>query len=106
MTQREATNVARVGDAVAAALCPQYQAVTTNQIAYIDSFTVTQNQMLAVLEKVTGKKFEIKHHTTQAIRVRASERLQKGDRSAGLDVATAPITGLGETNEYSKEMEI
>ena len=104
----EATNVARVGEAVAAALSPEYQAVSRNQIAYINSFTVMQNNMLAVLERVTGRNFEVKQDTTQGLRDRAFGRLQKNpsEQAAALNMVTASILGMGGINQYSEESEL
>jgi hypothetical protein len=34
---------------------------TKNSFVYINSFTVTQNQILGILEKVTGDRFQIQH---------------------------------------------
>ena len=104
----EATNVTRIGEAVAAALSPEYLDLSSNQIVYINSFTVTQNKMLAVLEKVTGKTFKVKQDTTQGMRDRAIEKLQMdpSDRAAAVEMATASVLGLGGINQYSKDREV
>lgn len=46
----------RVGDAVAAVLT--HPKGTKNKVVYINSFTTSQKQILASLEKVSGKKWE------------------------------------------------
>lgn len=59
----------RIGDAVAAVLTHPEE--TENKIVYVNSFTITQNQLLASLEKASGKKWEV-------TRVKSGEEMEKG----------------------------
>jgi len=57
----EATNLAQIGRTVAAVLSVEYLGETANQYVYINSFTVTQRQILQIVEEVGGRKLHIKH---------------------------------------------
>jgi hypothetical protein len=50
------TRLSSIGLAVKNSLLPANTAATANRYVYISSFTVTQNQILASLEKATGSK--------------------------------------------------
>lgn len=103
----EWTNVGRIGEAVAAALSPEHVAETANEYVYINSFTITQNQVLAALEKSTGQKFEVTEDTTAGLRERLLERRKKdpSDFAAAMGLIVASAYGQGEMNEYSKYVE-
>ena len=57
----EATNIGQIGRAVAAILSPAHLDDTANQYVYINSFTVTQNEVIEALEVATGDKFKLTH---------------------------------------------
>ena len=57
---------------------------TANQYLYIDSFTVSLNQILASLEKATGKKWEKTHLDAEEQKKIGLEKLSKGDLSGGM----------------------
>lgn len=103
----EWTNVTRIGAAVAAALAPDHAAATANEYVYINSFTITQNQVLAALERTTGEKFEVTEDTTAGLRERLLERRRKdpGDFGAAMGLIVASAYGQGGMNEYSKYVE-
>jgi hypothetical protein len=59
----EATNVAQVSHAVTATLVHANK--TANQYVYINSFTLTQNKLLAALERASGTKWDVTHSTAK-----------------------------------------
>jgi hypothetical protein len=100
----EATNLDKIGEAVAAILAPEHERKTTNEYVYVNSFTITQNQVLAALEEASGKKFDVTKDTSQGTRERALE-IQKKEPGSGLAVfmlIVASFFGQGAINEYSK----
>lgn len=52
---------------------------TANQTLYIDSFTVSQNQVLESLEKATGQSWEITHVDANEERKIGEEKMAQGD---------------------------
>jgi hypothetical protein len=52
---------------------------TANKYMFIDSFTVSQNQVLASLEKATGEKWEVKHVDAEEEKKIGLEKMSKGD---------------------------
>lgn len=59
---------------------------TANKYMFIDSFTVSQNQVLASLEKATGKKWEVTHADAEEERKRGMEKMSKGDFSGAMSL--------------------
>ena len=57
----EVTNLTQIGRAVAAVLSSAHFEETANQYVYVNSFTVTQNQIIQMAEKVTGSEFTVTH---------------------------------------------
>ena len=71
------TNLSTIGKAVASILL--HASETANKYIYINSFTTTQNEILAALEKATGKKWKIEHKVTdEQVRI-GQEKVAKGD---------------------------
>ena len=105
-TEFEATNVRKIGDAVAAVLSQEHEAATANQNIYVNSFTLTQNQVLAVLEQVSGQKYEVEKDTTAGLRQRSLERLRtdSNDFLAFVGTIVASLYGQGGFNNYSKDV--
>ncbi|KAL6244580.1 hypothetical protein RBB50_008822 [Rhinocladiella similis] len=79
----EATNVAQIGRAVAAVLSAEHFDSTANQYIYVNSFTLTQNQMLKALQDLTGNKFQVNHAKKGDLRKSSQEKIEsdpdKGD---------------------------
>lgn len=59
---------------------------TANRYLYIDSFTVSQNQVLASLEKVAGKKWEVTHADAEEAKKTGLEKMSKGDFSGAMSL--------------------
>ena len=95
----EATNVLQIGRAVAGIL--KHAEETKNKYIYVNSFTLTQNRVLAVLEKASGKKFEVTRVTTKDTREEALRKAASENMAALLQGATAVIYGYGGLNNFS-----
>lgn len=61
------SNLSQIGNAVVAVLLKPEE--TANQFIYVDSFTATQNEILAELEKVTGENWKVTESTAEVQRL-------------------------------------
>jgi hypothetical protein len=59
---------------------------TANKYMFIDSFTVSQNQVLASLEKATCEKWEVKHVDAEEEKKIGLEKMSKGDFSGAISL--------------------
>ncbi|KAG9185360.1 hypothetical protein G6011_07904 [Alternaria panax] len=91
-----ATNLNQIGIATVKAL--QHADLTKNQYVYISGFQITQNDILAAAEKVTGAKWTVKKASTKEQIEQGRAKLQKGDFSGISDLI------LGAT--YGKEQQL
>ena len=108
----EFTNLEQVGRAVAAVLSPKHYDSTANTYVYINSFTITQNQILGHLERLTGETFAITRATSKGLAEHGLQLLQeikeKGWSGPGsyppgaIEVITAGIHGYGGFNQFSQ----
>jgi hypothetical protein len=107
----EATNLSQIGQAVVAIISPEHYDSTSNTFVYVNSFTTTQNKVLASLEKAIGEKFEIspasaKDQTEQGLAEFATGKVEiigGGEYAAGaLSLITGAVYGNGSLNNYSK----
>lgn len=95
----EATNVKRVGEAVASTLV--HLPETENRYIYINSFTTTQNKVLAALEKASGKPYTVEYQSVEELAASGHEKLKDGsDFMGALEVITAGIYGNGGLNDF------
>jgi nucleoside-diphosphate-sugar epimerase len=108
----EATNLAQIGRAVAAILSDKHLEGTTNQYVYVNSCTVTQNQLLKMFEEVSGLKFEVSHATFDDMHKSSLEKINSDPAKGqvwtqgvmeGIFIIMLNYKGL---NEYSKHREI
>ncbi|KAI9666112.1 MAG: hypothetical protein M1821_004047 [Bathelium mastoideum] len=74
------TMLADIGRAVAGVL--KHPAETENRAVYVESAAVSQNQLLAIASKVTGKKFETRPASTVEHEKQAHEKFKQGDMSS------------------------
>lgn len=75
----EVTNLGQIGRAVAAVLSPEHLDETANQYVYINSFTVTQNQVVKALETATGDKFTITPLNGEEVWQDGREKMKSGE---------------------------
>lgn len=94
------TTLSSVGKAVSGIL--NNPAATANKSLYVASFTPTQNDILAVLENATGKKWEVEKITTADAMVQGFEALGKGDMSGLVGVLMASTCGPANGNNFTK----
>lgn len=98
------TNLDQVANSVVAIISKPEQ--TANQFLYVDSFTVTQNQILAALEKATGKKWDVTASTTHAAIKHGRELLAKGDHAGAISLLQVNFVGAGYGSDYSRDAEL
>jgi hypothetical protein len=96
-----ATNLSQVGNAVVAVLSKPEE--TANQFIYIDSFTATQNEILAELEKATGEKWKVTESTTEEAKAEGQALFARGDYSGLLLLLKAIFLGEGYGSDFTKD---
>lgn len=91
-TPLPSTLLSTVGAAVASLL--KRPSLTANKNIYLSDYTVTQNELLAALEKATGgEKWEVSHRTAEETRATGFEKLGKHDYSGIADLIIASVYG-------------
>lgn len=98
------TNLSQVANAVVAVLLRPEE--TANRYLYVDSFTVTQNEILGVLEKVTASKWQVKQRITDEAVREGKERLGKGDFGGMGLLLNASFLGEGYGANYTRDEEL
>jgi putative NADH-flavin reductase len=94
-----ASTLKRVGEAVLRGL--EMEEETRNKILYVQSFCVTQNELLGVLEKVMGKKWNIEHVNAEELIEKNKAGVEKGDWDSVIEVVS--VHGLVASNWEQKE---
>ncbi|KAK3949717.1 hypothetical protein QBC32DRAFT_266174 [Pseudoneurospora amorphoporcata] len=77
--------------------------LTKNSYLSTASFNVSQNQLLAITEELTGKKLSVTHVDSKDIHKNGEEKLAKGDYSAFVDFLKVHFLADGAGNELKKE---
>ncbi|KAI1160869.1 NmrA-like family protein [Nemania serpens] len=92
--------LARVGEAIIAVLAQDAEA-TKNRVLFLQSFCVSQLDVLAALEKATGAKWEVSFVETEAFIAERKARADAGDKKAVEDLvfALGAIDGNWESRE-------
>jgi hypothetical protein len=104
----DVTNMNQVGLAVASTL--QHLDETKNKRIYVNSFTVTQNQVLEAFERISGRKFETSQASTTELIAVAKEHLAQGNWEQGYPEAVTAALYLdagfgyfsGRTSHWNK----
>jgi hypothetical protein len=100
-TRISCTNIGTIGEAIGSVL--RKPAETANKYLFISSFTVSPNEILASLEKATGKKWIINKASTAEAEREGKEKLAKGDFS-GIRSLLARLMFGGDTGgNFEKE---
>ena len=94
----EATNLPQIAKAVVSTL--RHPAETRNRYVFVRSFTLTQNKVLAGLEKASGKKWQVTQSSTKKLAMDGMEMLGKGGSDGAVEVITAAIYGNGDLNHF------
>ena len=79
---------------------------TANRYIPIHSFTTTQNEVLAALEKVSGKKWEVTHSTVAEAKKIGGEKMSKGDFGGFVDLIRAAIYDESKGSNFEKDQEL
>lgn len=95
----EATTLDQVGRAIARSL--EKPELTRNQHVYVNSFTLTQNEVLRGLEKVTGAKFAVSQSTVEDLWQGGAAQLKQGQPQGVLAMVAGTIFGKGGLANYS-----
>jgi hypothetical protein len=95
------TNLSQVANAVVAVLLKPEG--TANQYLFVDSFTVTQSEILTALETATQKKWEVKNSTLESAEKLGKESLAKGDFQGLLNLLRVVFCGEGYGSDFSKD---
>ncbi|MCJ1475488.1 hypothetical protein MMC13_004151 [Lambiella insularis] len=95
------TTLATIGKAVSnAMLVPEK---TANKYLFIDSFTVSQNEVLESLERVTNEKWDVKHVDAEGQKKEGLDKFSKGDFSGVMQLLCYGIFVNGHGNNYTKQ---
>ncbi|KAM0543843.1 hypothetical protein ACHAPJ_012080 [Fusarium lateritium] len=95
----EATNLDQVGRAIAKSL--KNISITRNQYVYVNSFTVTQNEVLSALKRFTRDKFEVSQGTVDGLWEEGAEQVKNGNPMGTLAQIAGAIYGKGGAANYS-----
>lgn len=93
------TTTSTVGKAVVQIL--QKLKETENKMLYIQSFCVTQNEVLKALEKVTGKKWTVDKKSSEEYIQTTQKKMNEGDEEAEMDMVT--VVGITRGNWEGKD---
>lgn len=95
----EATTLAQVGRAIAKSL--KKLELTTNQYVYVNSFTVTQNETLNALERVTGERFSVSKGNVEELWQEGAAKWKEGQPLGVMSLLAGAIYGKGGLAQYS-----
>jgi nucleoside-diphosphate-sugar epimerase len=95
----EATNLDQVGKVIAASL--KQPELIKNKYVYVNSFTVTQNEVLMALEKATGEKFTASNSTVEELRQDGFKAMEAGQLLGMLALVASAFYGKGGLANYS-----
>ncbi|KAI9927214.1 hypothetical protein ASPWEDRAFT_46682 [Aspergillus wentii DTO 134E9] len=95
----EATNLDQVGRAIAK--CLTKPDLTKNQYVYVNSFTITQNQVLMSLETITNQKFVLSHGTVDGLWTDGATKWKEGQPMGVLTMIAGAVYGKGNLAQFS-----
>lgn len=98
------TTLLTIGVAVAGIL--RNPEKTANQELFISSLETTGNEILAELEKATGKKWDVKHRTIEETINTGREKMSKNDCNGIIDLLVAVVYGEDMGNDFTKDHEL
>lgn len=98
------TTIASIGTALKNALLHPEE--TANRYLFISSFRVSQNQILASLEKATGKKWDVTYVDAEEQKRIGIEKMKKGDFSGGVALIRYINSVKGYGGDYGEYEEI
>ena len=95
-----ATTLPTIGLAVARSLLKPEE--TTNKFIFVYSIKTSQNEILSVLQKITGDKWDVNHTTTEAAVQDGQEKLAKGDMSGAVPLILSTTFQEGWGGDFTK----
>ncbi|KAE8374387.1 hypothetical protein BDV26DRAFT_300267 [Aspergillus bertholletiae] len=95
----EATTLDQVGRAIAKSL--KQPGVTRNQYVYVNSYTVTQNETLRALERVTGEKFTVSRGSVEELWQEGAAAWKEGQPLGAISMLGGAIYGKGGLAHYA-----
>ena len=95
------TNLSTIGAAVVAVL--RNPEKVKNQNVYINSYRLTQNEILAALEKVTGEKWKTTPASAEERGKEGGAKLSKGDYSGIGDLIISIVYSGDDKLDYAKQ---
>jgi uncharacterized protein YbjT (DUF2867 family) len=95
-----ASTVGQIARALVAILKNPSEA--TNKLVFVESFTTSQAEVVAAIEKVTGEKYSVEPVSSQALREQAYKQLQAGDiQGGGTSLIMTLIFGEGSLEDHT-----
>lgn len=99
------SNLTTIGKAIVSLLStPERLSATENKHVYIASHTVTQRDILASFEKVTGAKWDVEHIKSEEAGAKAKEQFEKGDYSAIPDLIRSAFLAPDELGNFGEKV--
>ena len=95
------TNLDAIGEAVGAILRKPHE--TANKYLFISSFTVSQNEILASLEKTTASKWTVNRASTVEAEREGKEKLTNGDFSGVRSLLARIMYGADMGGDFEKK---
>ncbi len=95
----DATNLDQVGRAIVQ--CLRKPDLTKNQYVYVNSFTVTQNEIIAAAERVAGAKFAASRSTVDELWRGGAAKAKEGQVSGMLAMIAGAFYGKGGLAHFS-----
>jgi len=93
-TKFTGTKFSTIGKAIASILTnPEVAAATANQYVAIESFTVTQREIIAACEEITGDKFQLSAKNEEDEYAKAREGLAQGNQMAAIGIIKYLVLG-------------
>jgi len=98
------TTLSAIGTAVAGIL--RNPEKTANQDLFISSLETTGKEILAELEKATGKKWDVEHRTIEETINTGREKVSKNDYSGIYDLIVALVYAEDKGSDFTKDHEL
>lgn len=91
-TRFTTSNVSQIARAIISVL--EHPAETKNQLVFVESFTTTQAEVLAALQKATGQDWKVREESSEKVRLEGFKKVGEGDiMGGGALVITALVLG-------------
>ena len=94
------TTLERIGEGVARSLLPEYAEKTQNRAIYVYSAPMSERKMTALVERLSGIKFEEKTTSIETVTKEAYDALEKGDMSKMMNFYVPFCFGKGYGGDF------